>query len=338
MIDIKKLLKDLTLSTGIGHITETREKIRDYLGCISKTENVGSYSLLATIDAKKEQTLLIEAHMDEVGMIVTDIKDNGFVTVSAVGGIDLRQLPAKELIIHAKEDIPAVVISTPPHLSKGNEKFDDISKLKLDTGLFEKAKEIISLGDIVTYKGEFTSLSEKRVCSKAIDNRALCAVLIILTEKLQEKNLPFNIKLLFTDGEELGHRGVKTALFGIDCDEAIVTDVTFADAPDVPANECGKMGKGPMIGVSPILDKNMTSKLVSLAKEKDIPFQYEIMTRNTGTDADDLSLCRNGIKCSLLSVPIRNMHTDCEIVDIDDINSTVNLLEEYILSGGAYND
>ncbi len=336
-MEIKTLLKELSASTGIGHLSSARETLGRIISPFAHIKNCGNSGLIAEINQDKERTLLLDAHIDEVGFIVTNVDSDGFVTVSTCGGIDLRQLPTREVIIHGKNEIPGIFISTPPHLSKKDEKFSDISKIKIDTALGEKAKEQICVGDFVTYKAHFYELGEHRVSAKSLDNRAGCAVLALLAERLNGKGLPVNVVMLFSDSEELGLRGARTAVFGIEADEAVSIDVSFGDAPDVPAEKCGKLGEGVMIGISPVLSRNVTRTLEDIAKKENIPFQREVMGSTTGTNADVISVSKDGINCGLVSIPLRNMHTDCEVIDLRDIEATVTLLENYILKGGCLN-
>ncbi len=336
-MDINAILKELSETVGIGHIDCAREALGRVLSPFATTEKVGALGLIAKINANKEKTILLDAHIDQVGFIVTNVDSNGFLTVSACGGIDLRHLPTKEVIIHGKKDITGVFSATPPHLTKEEIKFDSIDKLKIDTGLNEKAADYISPGDFVTFKNGFLPLQNSRVCSKSLDNRAGCAALVMLAERLSKKELPVNVTMLFSDSEELGLRGARTASYAVDAHSAIVIDVSFGDAPDVPAAKCGKLGEGAMIGISPILNRSITRRLEEIAQSNNIPFQREVMGSSTGTNADVISIAKSGIDCGLISIPLRNMHTDCEIVDTADILSVVDILEKFIM-GGISND
>lgn len=336
-MEVRTLLKELSASTGIGHINSARETIGRVISPFAEIKNCGNSGLVAVINKGKEKTVLLDAHLDEVGFIVTNVDCNGFVTVSNCGGIDLRQLPNREVVIHGKSDIPGVFISTPPHLSKKDEKFSDISKIKIDTALGGSAKEKISVGDLVTYKSHFISLGETKVSGKALDDRAGCAALVLLAERLYGKDIPVNVVMLFSDSEELGLRGARTAVFGIEADEAVAVDVSFGNAPDVPAQKCGNLGKGAMIGFSPILSRGVICTLEEIAEAENIPFQREVMGSTTGTNADVITISKSGTECGLVSIPLRNMHTDCEVVDLKDIEATVSLLEGYILKGGRSN-
>lgn len=304
-----------------------------YCQCKKSDNNLSFYGKL---EGESDYTLMLDAHIDEVAFIVTDVDDNGFLTVSNCGGIDTRTLLGKKVLIHGKENISGVFISTPPHLG-GNNSFDDISKIKIDTCLGNKAKDVISLGDIVTYDVKPLKLLSKRITGKSLDDRVGVAVLIELARRLKEKKLPINVVFSVVDGEELGMRGAIPATFSISPDEAVAVDVTFGIAPDVTEKDGGYLGKGAMIGVSPVLNSDVTNKLNQVAFDNNIPYQNEVMGRTTGTDSDVISSSGNGVKTGLISIPLRNMHTDCEIIDLADVESTCDILEKYILLGGIYN-
>ncbi len=329
-MDIKKLLKDLTGATSIGNINEATNIAGEHLSRFCKVSYGDDLGVIGEIKGESDYTLMLEAHIDQIGFIVTDIDDNGFLTVSSCGGIDLRALPSRQVDIHGKRKVRGVFCSTPPHLSEEDVAFDKISDLKIDTCLGDTAKEIISVGDYVTFSTEFTELAGDKICSKSLDDRAGCAVLIELASRFYDKRPPVNLVFCLSDMEEIGLRGAKTSAFKISPDEAIAIDVSFADAPDISPTECGKMGGGAMIGVSPVIDRKISDKLIRLAKEKNIPYQTEVMGKSTGTDADIISVTKSGVKTGLVSIPLRNMHSDCEIISVSDIMSVCDLLEEYI--------
>lgn len=330
-MNIKETLFELSNAVDLGDITEASDKVYEILSQYTEAHQNG-IEVVGKIKGEGDYTLMLEAHIDEVGFVVTDVDANGFLTVKNSGGIDLRMLPARTVTIHGKEKITGVFCATPPHLG-GPKEYDDISALKIDTLLGEKAKELISVGDFVTFDVKAEELQNDRITGKSLDNRASVVCLLALAERLQGTKLPYNIVFAFTDAEELGNRGAKTTTFDISPDEAVVLDVSFADAPDVPSNECGKLGGGAMIGMSPVLDKNISKRLVSIAKENNLSYQTEVMGRRTGTNGDVISISKSGVKTGLVSIPLRNMHTDCEIIDIKDIENVCDLLKNYVLGG-----
>ncbi len=324
----------LSNSVGIGHIDAASQIAFDELSKYADTTKNG-LNIVGKLKGESDYTLLLEAHIDEVGFIVTDIDDNGFLTVKNCGGIDLRALPARAVTIHGKRKTTGVFCATPPHLAKGEVKYDDISALKIDSLLGENAKEVISVGDFVTFKAEAKPMLNNTVTGKALDNRAGVACLLELAKRFSGKALPFNVVFALTDGEELGHRGAKTTAFSVDADEALVIDVSFADAPDVAQKDCGRLSGGAMICISPILDKKISNLLICAAKENDIPYQLEVTGGSTGTNGDTVSISKSGVKTGLVSIPLRNMHTDVEVISINDLNSVCDIIEQYILKGGA---
>ncbi len=332
-MNIKETLFKLSNAISIGNITEASDIAFDILSKYTDATQDG-ITVVGEIKGDSDYTLMLEAHIDEVGFVVTDIDDNGFLTIKNCGGIDLRSLPARTVTVHGKEEVTGVFCATPPHLG-GPKEYDDIATLKIDTLLDEKAKEVISIGDFVTFNTKAADLYGSRITGKSLDNRAGVVCLLELAERLSSKKLPFNVAFAITDHEELGCRGAQTAAFCVSPDEAIVLDVSFADAPDVPGNDCGKLSGGAMIGMSPILDKTISKKLVSIAKENNMPYQTEVMGGRTGTNSDVISISKSGVKTGLVSIPLRNMHTDCEIIDIKDIENVCDLLEKYILGGNA---
>ena len=332
-MNTQQLLFNLSDAVSIGNITDAANIAFDELSKYADTTQNGN-EVIGTIKGESDYTLMVEAHVDEVGFVVTDVDNQGFLTVKNCGGMDLRMLPSKLVTVHGKQRVNGVFCSTPPHLSSGSKEYDDISEIKIDTLLGEGAKEIIGVGDFVTFNTKATTLQNARVTGKSFDNRAGVCTVLLLAQKLSGKKLPFNVVFAITDMEELGCRGAKTKAFEISPDEAIVLDVSFADGPDVPSGDCGCLGKGAMIGISPILDKAISKKLISVAEENNIDYQTEVMGGRTGTNSDVISISKSGVKTGLVSIPLRNMHTDVEVVDLNDIENVCNLIEVYILKGG----
>ena len=336
-MDIKEILFSLSERDAIGTVTEARDTARGILGKYAEVKNVGNLSVVGFIKGKSDYTILLDAHIDQIGMIVTDVDEEGFLTVSNSGGIDIRVLPARAVTVHGKEIIPAVFCSTPPHLSKGETEYTDIAEIKLDTGLGEKAKEIVSIGDYVTFSAKPTPLSGDLVTGRSFDDRSGVACLLEVAKRLSNKELPVSVAILLSDGEELGMRGATTASFDINADEAIAVDVSFGDGIGISETECGKLSKGAMIGVSPVLCRDVSDRLIDLAEKNGIKYQLEAMGGKTGTNADVISVSRGGVKSCTVSIPLRNMHTEVETLSLQDLNSVCDLLEKYILSGGLLN-
>ena len=338
MKEIKELLFSLCERDAVGNVSSAADFAFEILKKYTQAKKADNLTVIGTLKGESEYTLMLDAHIDEVAFVVTDVDDEGFLTVAKCGGIDLRTLPAKRVTVHGREKVTGVFCSAPPHLSNGETEYSDISKLKIDTLLGGKAKEIISVGDFVTSDTSPASLLSDRVTSKAVDDRAGVVCLLELARRFSGKKLPITVKFAVCDAEELGTRGSKTAAFRINPDEAIAIDVSFGDGPNISEEECGKLSEGAMIGYSPALDGVISKKLTNIAKKNGIPAQSEIMGARTGTDADVISVTRQGVRTGLVSIPLRNMHTSAEVVDSRDIKAVCDLLEKYILSGGVMND
>ncbi len=276
---------------------------------------------------------LLDAHMDRIGMAVTAICDDGFVKVGACGGIDTRTLDAAEVIIYGEKPVYGIVSAIPPHLTKsGDNKASDISDIVIDIGMDkENAEKYISPSDRVIVKLKFNKLLGTLVTCGALDDRAGVMSLLIACDILKDRGKMPNLSVVFSCGEEVGGYGAKTSSFKLKADEAIAVDVSFGKAPGVSSEESGVLSKGPMIGFAGTLNYQMSKDFVDVAKKCDIPFQKEIMSSTTGTNADSIAISGEGVKMGLVSIPLRNMHTQAEIVDIEDIKNTGRLIAEYII-------
>jgi len=334
-MDIKNSLFELSKLCAIGTVTDAADKAFEILSEYTVATREGALGIIGILKGKSDYTLMLDAHIDEIGFIVTDIDAQGFLTVAKCGGIDLRTLPARPVTVHGKEKVTAVICSTPPHLSDEEREYKDISEIKLDSMLGSKACDIISVGDYVTYRQAPLELLSGKVTGKSLDDRAGVACLLELAKRLSQKELPFNVVFSISDSEELGLRGAKTSTFKVSPDEAIAIDVSFGDGPDISQDECGKLGFGGMIGVSPVLSSKVSKKLIEIAKAENIKYQTEVMGGNTSTNADVISTTKEGVLTGLVSIPLRNMHTDIETIDIADLYSVCDLLEAYILDGGV---
>lgn len=329
MSDLIEILKELCEADGLAGVCDALSVAEKHLSKYATVRREGN-NLIGEIKGKNDYTVMLDAHIDEIGMVVTSV-DNGFLKIANVGGIDRRMLAGMKVTVHGKEKVTGVFCSVPPHLGKEDKvlKFDD---MHIDTGLGDKAKEVISVGDRVTFKQSFEKMLNNRVTGKALDDRAGCAALIRCAELLSQKELPCNVAFLLSDAEEIGGMGAKTKSFKIFPNEAVAVDVSFGNAPDIASEKTGTLGDGAMLGISPLLSKQVTDGLKAAAESKNIKFQYEVMGGKTGTNADHIALTRSGVPTGLLSIPLRNMHTPVEVVCVDDVESVAEILAEYILA------
>lgn len=285
----------------------------------------------------KLPTVLLDAHIDEVGFVVTDVTNDGFIKVAACGGIDRRVLLAQQVTIYGtaggkKEKLVGITASVPPHLNKDSSKTPEVSDVLIDTGFTTKEEVLkrVRLGDRVLIENSAVKLIGDKVTSKALDDRAGCAALILAAHMLKDEELACNVAITLTSQEEVGERGAKTAAYGICADMAVEVDVSFANNIGESEAECSPLGSGVMIGVSPSLSRKMSRDMQRVAEECGIPYTIEVMSETTGTNADVIGVTRGGVPTVTLSIPERNMHTPVEVVSLSDIENTARLIAQYL--------
>lgn len=282
--------------------------------------------------------ILLDAHLDQIGMIVTRVDDSGFVKFRSVGGVDVRTLPAAEVTVWGKDPLFGVVTSTPPHLQdeKSAGTAPEMEQMAVDLGLSqEMAQTMVQPGDRITLRSRFASLLGSRIAATALDDRAGVAAILYCLELLKEQGYGGQLTVVFSAQEEVGGSGAAVSGFRAAAEEALAVDVSFAMAPGNPKERCAILGKGTMIGIAPTLDYAMGQTLLRLAQREQIACQHEVMGGKTGTNADALQRAGAGTKMGLLSIPLRNMHTGVEVVDLSDIASTAKLLARYIMERGG---
>ena len=242
-------------------------------------------------DRSAPRQILIDAHLDQIGLVVTHITDDGFLKVANVGGMDRRILPCSTVTVCGKKPLLGTVAFLPPHLTKGGEDtYPEWTEYAIDIGKTkEEAEALVSLGDRILVNGPVQPLLGNRVAGAALDDRCGCAALVLCAEALNDKALSCGVTFAFTGREEVGCEGAQTAAYLIDPTEALVVDVTFGDQPDVSKEKTGTLGGGPMIGIAPSLDRSMKNKLIALAKTQDLPYQLEVMGGVTGTNGDTIT-------------------------------------------------
>lgn len=333
---LKQILKDCVQSYGIGtNYTSIHETIKKYIGKenieIDNNENL-IYTLSKNENAKNK--ILIDAHIDEIGFIVTYITKDGFLKVSPVGGISKETLLAQKVLVLGKKNLTGIIGVKPPHVNADNSNFT-IDDLLIDVGLTKKEVEkFVSLSDYCVFNTKASEMINNKITSKSLDNRIGVIVLIDCIKKLKDiKFEDTEIKFLFSVKEESSHGiGAKTFTQFYKPTEAVVIDVSFSEQLNVDKKKCGKMGYGPMIAFSPNLNYNFIKQFENICNQENIKYQKEILNSSTGSNADYICNCNNGVKTALLSVPIKNMHSPVEIVKIEDIELTSNLLEKYLRS------
>lgn len=338
-MNIENILSQLISENGVSGNEfsashKAAELLEDYLDV--NVDAFGNVYGVSKDFSKNKKTLLLDAHIDEIGMIVTYITDDGFLKVSACGGLDTRLLLAQEVDILGKEVIKGIVISTHPHLEKDSTKAPDIDEIYIDIGMSkENAEKIVSLGDRVFINNSLLFMKNDFVTSKSLDDRSGVASIVYALDLLKKKQTKYNINVLLSVQEEIGERGAKIGAYNAEADMAVAVDVSFARTNGECDDKCGEISNGPMIGIAPSLSRELSNALIETAKKNYIPYQIEVMGGKTGTNADVIGITKGGIKTCTISIPLKYMHTPVESISISDLKNTGELIAKFCESEGA---
>ncbi len=300
-----------------------------------ETDAFGNVAGLLPAARPDAPTLLLDAHMDQIGFVVTQVLPGGFLRFAPMGGVDPRMLLGCEVSILAGGGRYGVIACVPPHLQKKGEERNAVpmQDMVIDTGLLH-AEEVISVGTPVVYRTTPCFLTEKVLTAKALDNRAGVAAVLWALSALRGKALPVHVQVLFSCQEETTALGARVRTYGTKPDHILAVDVSHAKTPDAPADKTFEFGKGVLIGMGPNLHTNFTQSLMDTAKKAGIPYQLEVMEGNTGTNAWEMQTVACGAATALLSIPLKYMHTQIETVAVRDIEWTAELICQAILAFG----
>lgn len=336
--ELTALIMQIADSEGVsGHEKSTAELCAGIMKKYTDRVEIKSGNVLAHFGTRTDDKphVLIDAHLDRVGLIAVYITEDGFIKADCIGGLDRRIFPAQRVKIHGKKEITGVICTLPPHLKKDSTVMDADS-IYIDCGLNnENARELISPGDLISFDSPCVPLLGDRICGAALDDRCGIAAIIKAVDDIAERETcPYSFTVMFSSQEELGERGACVGAFEVDPDIAIAVDVSFALSRDEKPSKCGIMGKGCMIGIAPSLDRGLSDWFINFSRENNIPYQTEVMNGSTGTNADRFSVNRCGARAVTLSIPLRYMHTPCEVICAEDVELTAGLIKAFLTEGG----
>jgi len=325
-----------------GYEWKAQAIFRDYAGRYADevhTDVLGN--AYAAINPEGYPRVMLSGHVDEIGFVVHYISDEGFIFFSPVGGHDSIVPVGHRVRIHTKHGpVLGVIGRKAVHLLSDEErrKKPELSDLWIDIGATSKAEaqERVRLGDPITYVDELQTLRGDFVTARGFDNKmgsfVVAEALRLLSEHRSE--LKCAVYAVSTVQEEVGLRGARTVAYEVDPQVAITVDVGHSiDYPGVDKKKHGEqvISKGPVVCRGSHINPLVFEMLVNTAEEKQIPYQIEVAGGGTGTDTDVIQLSRSGVATGLVSVPIRYMHTPCEILHLGDLENTVRLLAEFTL-------
>jgi endoglucanase len=278
--------------------------------------------------------LMLAAHLDEIGLIVSDIED-GFLRFAPIGGIDQRVLLGQEVIVHSRVDLPGVIGAKPPHLQQPDErgKAVKLGEMTIDLGLSpERVAALVQVGDGITIKRTCCALKNHLYAGKAMDDRAGVVALIECLHRLKDFSHQAEVVVVVTVQEELGVRGAFVSSYGLNPDLGLAVDVTHGEMPGLADYEGFKLGQGPVIVTGPQVHPLIFEKLTAVAEAEKIKYQVEAEVTPRGTDAYAIQVAQAGVASGLLGIPLRYMHTSVETLALDDLKETGRLLARFSMA------
>lgn len=332
-MNTKEILIDLTRKVGVSGLEDSVsnfavELLKKYcenpridhmnnvIGCIPGKNRKGD----------KTKKIMLEAHMDQVGFLVSEIDKDGYISFVSIGGNDERILPCLRVKIIGKQIINGVIIAPMDELVV--KKTVAVKELRIFTGYTEEElKSLISIGDVIYFDTEFLTLMNNSYSSSAMDNRSGMTAVISSLEYIKNAELDSDVYVVFTTQEEVGLRGAYTSTYNIKPDLAIVVDVTHGLTSDsVKDQGVFKLGSGAVIFRGPNADYHKTKKLVDLAVKNNIDYEIEAVGGASGTTGWAIQTIGSGVPVLIISIPLRYMHTNVEVLDCSDLEQVSKLI------------
>ena len=334
-----KLIQMCSLNSVSGNEFKMSSYIEEYTKIFCdevKTDSIGN--VIAMINNNSNITVALEAHIDNIGLVVKEIDEKGFIKFVCSGGIDSSVLPTAEVIVHGKKDLFGIIGAKPPHLQTkdDNDNKKNVDEMYIDCGYdFENISKFVSVGDTITLLSKYNVLKDGFLTSGSLDNRIGCYIVSKCLKRLKTKKLSYNICGIYSVQEEVGCRGAKKAVSLAKPDIAIIVDVTFGISPYTDDEHGFEVGKGITVAVGPNLDRKLTNEFIKVCENNNIPYKKEVCSDHTGTDAWPIQISCEGVRCVLVSVPVKYMHTTVEMANKKDIQDAIEAICS-ALEGGVF--
>ena len=339
MAELLTFLKNLISTAGLsGYENPVRQLIEDAWRPLTdelQVSRVGSLHAVKWGGGKAPRnSLLLAAHMDAIGLIVTSIAEE-FLHVTEIGGLDARVLPGQLVTIHGREDLPGVIVQPPRHLLPPDNQSGpvELGNLLVDAGLAsQEIKRLVRVGDLISFAQSPIQMAGEVLAGHSLDNRASIAAITECLQELQDRPIQWDLWAVATSQEEETFAGAYTSAYQLRPTLAVAIDVTFAVSPGSPKHKTFPMGDGPTLGWGPNIHPGLHKAFVGLADRLEIPYNVEVMPKHSGTDAYALQVAAEGSPTMVVSIPLRYMHTAVEMVAMKDIVRTGRLLAEFAAS------
>jgi endoglucanase len=336
MTETKDFLKKLITAPGLsGYETPLREMLEQAWRPLvddMQISRLGSLHALCQGNLPEPRpSLLLAAHMDAIGLMVSGIVDD-FLRLTAIGGLDPRVLPGQLVTIHGRTDLPGIIVQPPAHLLPQDNQGKTVllDYLWADVGLLPaQVQRQVRIGDLVSFAQQPFEMGKDFLAGRSLDNRASVAAVTVCLENLQSRQLGWDVWAVATAQEEETLGGAATSAYQLRPSLAIAIDVTFGASPGSSAHETFPVGKGITLGWGPNIHPKLFSAFKDLADRLEIPTKIEVMPRNSGTDAMALQVAAEGIPTMVVGIPLKYMHTPVEVVSIKDVQRAGRLLAEF---------
>lgn len=329
MEKIRELLKKICfLPTVSSRELDYKSELFALAGdCFDEMYEDSFGDLVLVVKSKKPSAprLMIDAHFDVVGFMVSKVHEDGFLSISPIGGVDTRVLGASGAMVYGKERVEGVFTSTPPHLLKNSKSLPGIEDIYIDCG--ENAS-LVEVGDIATYKPHFTELLNNRVSATGLDDKACVCAMLDMAMHIDKERLNYDVYIVISAQEETGKGGARFIAYDIKPDIAIVTDAFFARGEDIENCDSIEMGEGAYIDASAVTDVFLTRGIIKALSAREIKLQVACEPSRTHTNNEAISIAGAGVRTALLGVAVEGMHTPSEIVSLEDIKSLSGALLE----------
>lgn len=329
-MDLNKLIGELIAAPGLPGYEQEVARIfcreMERLGARTETDAIGNATARMGEGGPR---IMVTAHMDEIGLIVTGFMEDGGLRFTRMGGVDPRILPGSRVRVQTKEGAKLGVIGAkPPHLltAADRKKNPDMKDMYIDMGLSaESVRRLVRVGDLVTLTGELTELAGGRLAGKTMDDRACVAAMCLAAEQLTDVRLNGEVCFVAAGQEEVGSRGAQTAAYSLEPDLAIAIDVTHGTMPDCRPQDVYPLDKVVM-SIGPNIHPMMHVRIMETARKNGIAVQESVCGGVTSTDADVTQVSRTGVPTLLLELPLKYMHTTVETLSTDTLREVARLL------------
>jgi len=336
----KQLLDDLLTTPGTsGYEQRVQEVVRKFLEPIADSITTDSHgNVIGSVNSEAERRILVDAHCDQIGLIVSYIDDNGFVYVQPIGGWDGQQLVGQKVVVWSTDEgIPGVISRKPIHLQDESER-SQVAKLQdlwIDLGYSSQAQaqDHVQIGDSVTLQLGYQHLANDLIAGPAMDDRTGLWIALESFRQAASQNPKCALFVVSAVQEEIGLRGAKTAAFGVDPHIGIALEVTHAtDCPGLDKRQQGdvKVGEGPVIFRGPNMNPHVFSAMKQSAEATGSKVQIAACGRGASNDANAIQLNRSGVATGLMAVPNRYMHSGVEVVSLPDLETGAITLAHYL--------